>query len=194
MATLPAASCPIPGNYWASPRRHQPQTLLLPHRAGLCRPAQRYTIFGLPPTRDCAASTLSETDSDRPAGVPTLRWAPPKSTGTGRHPFHHRMPVHELAQPVLEQRQRHDQRYQPLPVVLDEAQELQPTAGRPCPHWTGGSSSSPSSAGERSHAWPRPLRLQPITPRPSMSWAPYSAVNSLHSRLPASATRRPISV
>jgi hypothetical protein len=35
---------------------------------------------------------------------------------------------------VLEQRQGHDQRHQPLPVVLDEAQELQPTAGRPCLH------------------------------------------------------------
>ena len=36
------------------------------------------------------------------------------------HPFRHRMPV----QMMLEQRQRHDQRQQSLPVVLDEAQKL----------------------------------------------------------------------
>jgi hypothetical protein len=34
----------------------------------------------------------------------------------------------------------------------------------------------------------------PSTPRPSMSIVPYSAVSSSQSRLPASATRRPISV
>jgi hypothetical protein len=33
---------------------------------------------------------------------------------------------------VLEQRQGYDQRQQPLPVVLDEAQKPQPTEGRPC--------------------------------------------------------------
>jgi hypothetical protein len=45
---------------------------------------------------------------------------------------------------VLQQRQRHDQRHQPLPAVLDETQELQPTAGRPCLRSTGDSSGSPS--------------------------------------------------
>jgi hypothetical protein len=60
---------------------------------------------------------------------------------------------------MLEQCKRHDQRYQPLPVVLDEAQELQrtkgnPTGGRPCPHWTGDSSGNPSDAGALS-AWLR---------------------------------------
>jgi hypothetical protein len=32
---------------------------------------------------------------------------------------------------VLEQRQRRNQRHQPLPVVLDEAQQLDPTEGTP---------------------------------------------------------------
>jgi hypothetical protein len=36
------------------------------------------------------------------------------------HPAGNWMPV----QVMLEQRQRHNQRHQPLPVVLDEAQEL----------------------------------------------------------------------
>jgi hypothetical protein len=36
------------------------------------------------------------------------------------HPLGHRVPV----QVVLEQRQRHDQRHQPLPLVIYEAQEL----------------------------------------------------------------------
>jgi hypothetical protein len=36
------------------------------------------------------------------------------------YPLGHRVPV----QVMLEQRQRHDQRQQPLPVVLDEAQEF----------------------------------------------------------------------
>jgi hypothetical protein len=57
---------------------------------------------------------------------------------------------------MLEQRQRHDQRQQPLPVVLDEAQQLQPALGRRCPHWTGDSSGGPSGAGARS-AWARSL-------------------------------------
>ena len=51
------------------------------------------------------------------------------------HPVGHRI----AAQVVLQQRQRHDQRQQPLPVVLDEAQELQPTAGRHGLRWTGDS-------------------------------------------------------
>lgn len=60
-----------------------------------------------------------------------------------------RMEVHLLmhlvghriaAQVMLEQRQGHDQRYQALAVVLDEAQEFQPTTGRPCLRWRGGSS------------------------------------------------------
>jgi hypothetical protein len=50
---------------------------------------------------------------------------------------------------MFEQRQGHDQWYQPLPVVLDETQELQPTAGRPCLRSTGDSSGSPSGAGAR---------------------------------------------
>jgi hypothetical protein len=37
-----------------------------------------------------------------------------------RHPVGHRMPV----QVVLQQCERDDQRHHPLPVVLDEAQEL----------------------------------------------------------------------
>jgi hypothetical protein len=106
-----------------------------------------------------------------------------------RHPVGYWMPV----QVMLEQRQRHDRRYQPLTVVLDEAQELQPTFGRSCLRWTGPSSDSPSGAGARSHAWPRPLRLQPSTARPSISWARYLAVSSSQSCLPASATGRPIS-
>ena len=59
---------------------------------------------------------------------PTLRWAPPQSTGTGKHPLGNRIAV----QVVLQQRQGHDQWQQSLAVFLDEAQELQPTAGRPC--------------------------------------------------------------
>jgi hypothetical protein len=55
------------------------------------------------------------------------------------HPLGNRMPV----QVMLEQRQGNDQRQQPLPVVLDEAQELQPTFGRPCRRSTGDSSGSP---------------------------------------------------
>ncbi len=51
------------------------------------------------------------------------------------HPLRHRIAV----QVVLEQRQGHDQGHQPLPVVLDETQELQPTEGRPCPRWRGDS-------------------------------------------------------
>jgi hypothetical protein len=66
------------------------------------------------------------------------------------HPVGHRMPV----QVMLEQRQRHDQRQQALPVVLDEAQQLQPALGRRCPHWTGDSSGGPSGAGSLS-AWIR---------------------------------------
>ena len=41
------------------------------------------------------------------------------------HPFGNRI----AAQMMLQQRQRYDQRHQPLPVVLDEAQELQPALG-----------------------------------------------------------------
>ena len=37
-----------------------------------------------------------------------------------------------LADKMVEQGDRNDQRQQALPIVLDEAQELQPTAGRPC--------------------------------------------------------------
>jgi hypothetical protein len=51
------------------------------------------------------------------------------------HPLRHRV----AAQVVLEQRQWHDQGHQPLPVVFNEAQKLQPTEGRPCPHSTGDS-------------------------------------------------------
>jgi len=58
---------------------------------------------------------------------PMLRWAPPLNPGTGRHPVWHRVAAHVM----LEQCQRYDQRQQPLPVVLDEAQELQPTADAP---------------------------------------------------------------
>jgi hypothetical protein len=43
------------------------------------------------------------------------------------HPVGHRVPV----QVMLEQRQGHDQRQQPLSIVLDKAQELQPTVGAP---------------------------------------------------------------
>ena len=53
------------------------------------------------------------------------------------HPVGQRVAVHELEQPVLEQRQRYVQRHQPLTVVLDEVQKLQPTGGRPCPRWRG---------------------------------------------------------
>jgi hypothetical protein len=56
------------------------------------------------------------------------------------HPVGHRV----APQMMLEQCKRHDQRYQPLPLVLDEAQELQPTAGRPCLRSTGDSSGGPS--------------------------------------------------
>jgi hypothetical protein len=98
------------------------------------------------------------------------------------------------AQVMLEQFERHDQRQQPLAVVFDEAQELRLTKGRPCPRWRGGSLGSPSGAGPfgRSHAWPRPIRLQPITPWPSMSMTPYSVVNSSQSPLPESAMRQPM--
>jgi hypothetical protein len=44
------------------------------------------------------------------------------------HPLRHRIAV----QVVLEQCKRHDQWHQPLAVVLDEAKELKPAAGRPC--------------------------------------------------------------
>ena len=51
------------------------------------------------------------------------------------HPIWHRIAV----QVMLHQRQWHDQRHQTLPVVLNEAQQLQPTASRPCLRSTGGS-------------------------------------------------------
>jgi hypothetical protein len=43
------------------------------------------------------------------------------------HPVGYRVAV----QVVLKERQGHDQRQQPLAVVLDKAQELQPTVGAP---------------------------------------------------------------
>ena len=61
------------------------------------------------------------------------------------HPVGNRIAV----QVVLQERQGHDQRHHPQAVVLDEAQELQPTAGGPCHHLRGGSSVSPSGAGGR---------------------------------------------
>ena len=66
------------------------------------------------------------------------------------HPIRHR----EAVQVMLQQHQRHDQGHKSLPVVLDEAQQLQPALGRPCPRWTGDSSGSRSGAGARSHACP----------------------------------------
>jgi hypothetical protein len=56
------------------------------------------------------------------------------------YPVRHRKAVQE----VLQERQRHDQRHQPLSVVLAATQELQPTAGRPCLRSTSDSSGSPS--------------------------------------------------
>jgi hypothetical protein len=135
----------------------------------------------LGPTRDSAASAPWDTDSDRPADPPIRA----RDAGSGD------------ASAGAKLRQGHDQRQQPLPVNLDEAQQLQPTAGRRCPHWKGGSSGTPSpprkqySAGAGPSAFtcfPRVL----ITPKLSMSMDPYSAVNSSQSRLPASATRRRI--
>ena len=70
------------------------------------------------------------------------------------YPVRHRIAV----QVVLEQRQGHDQRYQSLAVVLDEAQEFLLAVlprqahrdGAPvaCPHRTGGFSGNPSPPGE----------------------------------------------
>ena len=68
------------------------------------------------------------------------------------HPVGNRMP----GQVMLEERQGHDQRHHLLAVVLDEAQEVQPTAGRRCLRSIGHSSGTPSGAGPcgRSHASP----------------------------------------
>jgi hypothetical protein len=74
-------------------------------------------------------------------------------------------------QVVLQQRQRHNQRQQALPVVLDEAQELQPTADRHCRCPTGDSSGSPSGAGALS-AWIRWLVRRDANDKnsESMNW------------------------
>ena len=95
------------------------------------------------------------------------------------HPLRDRMSVEVM----LKQRQGYHQRQQPLAVVLNEAQELQPTEGRPCLRSTVDSSGSPSGVGARSHAWPRSLRLQPITVKHSFTMASYWAIDFSQSRL-----------
>jgi hypothetical protein len=105
-------------------------------------------------------------------------------------PLGHRVAV----QMMLEERQRHDQRQQSLPAVLDETQALLLIFA--------GEVILEKTHRRKERGTPQVLDAQrltclprvPITARPSMSMAPYSAVSSSQSRLPASATRRSISV
>ena len=72
--------------------------------------------LSLLPTHDCVASAPWDRDAGIPAGAPS------RAPGSGL----------DDASAGAKLRQGHDQRKQPLPVVLDKAQQLQPTAGRPC--------------------------------------------------------------
>ena len=103
---------------------------------------------------------------------PLIRCSHPHKSNLHVVPQHQllrvRMQIHLLVNPlgnrvaaqvVLQQRQRHDQRQQLLAIVLDEAQELQPTGGAPtfgrrCPCSAGALVGSPPDAGALS-AWAR---------------------------------------